>query len=88
MSAASKRHMERVAELPCALCGDSPVQVHHARTGESAGGAQRASDWLTLPVCPDCHTGSHGLHGNRAMLKIKNITELAIVAETLEKLYG
>lgn len=88
MSAASKRHMGRVAELPCCLCGSIPAEVHHARTGEAAGAAQRASDWLTIPVCPDCHRGSCGIHGNKAMLNITKKTELSLVAETLEALYG
>lgn len=88
MSAASKRHMGRVARLNCILCGVEGVEVHHARTGEAAGAGQRASDWLTIPVCPDCHRGSNGIHGNKAMLIITKKTELSLVAETLEALYG
>ena len=88
MSAAAKRHLERVASLPCCLCGAMGVEVHHARTGEAAGAGQRASDWLTLPACPECHRGSNGIHGNKAMLRITKKTELSLVADTLESLYG
>jgi hypothetical protein len=88
MSAASKRHMGRVAELGCCTCGQSPVEVHHARTGEAAGAAQRPSDWLTIPLCPDCHRGKMGVHGDRTMLRITKKTELQLVGETLEALYG
>ena len=88
MSAKTKRHMGRVAALPCCLCGSFPVEVHHARTGEAAGMAQRAGDMLTLPVCPSCHRGSHGLHGNRAMLNMTKKTELDHANDTLERLYG
>ena len=88
MTAASKRHMSRVADLPCCLCGAQPVEVHHARTGEAAGAGQRSSDWLSIPVCPSCHRGPKGIHGDRAMLNIRKTTELNLVAETLERLYG
>ena len=87
-NAAEKRHLGRVAQLPCCLCGADGVEVHHARTGEAAGAGQRAPDFLTLPVCPSCHRGSKGLHGDKSMLRIRKKSEIALVAETLEKLYG
>lgn len=31
MTNAEKQHLDRVASLPCCLCGDTPVQVHHVR---------------------------------------------------------
>ncbi len=60
MSAAGKRHMGMVAQLPCACCGAHGVHVHHIREGQ--GMAQRASDFLTIPLCPDCHVGPLGPH--------------------------
>lgn len=86
MSAASKRHMARVAELPCSVCGDEQVQVHHIREGQ--GMAQRADDWLTIPLCVDCHTGKHGIHGDKTMMRIKKVGELDLLAQTLEEIYG
>lgn len=88
MSASGKRHLGRVAELPCALCGAHGVEVHHARTGEAAGMAQKAGDFLTMPLCYACHRGSHGVHGNRAMLHMTKKTELDLANDTLERLYG
>jgi hypothetical protein len=86
MSAAGKRHMGRVAQLPCCLCGAHGVQVHHIREGR--GMNQRADDFLTLPVCPSCHTGPQGIHGDKTMLRIAKVTELELLAQTLETLYG
>lgn len=80
--------MARVSLLPCCLCGAQPVEVHHARAGESAGMAQRPPDMLTIPLCPSCHRGQKGVHGDRTMLRITKKTELQLVAETLEELYG
>ena len=84
MSAAGKRHMGRVAELPCALCGGMPVEVHHIREGQ--GMAQRASHFLAIPLCVPCHRGSKGIHGDRSMLRIYKTTELDLLAATIEKL--
>lgn len=89
MSVKSKRHMSRVADLGCMLCllleqGKTPAEVHHLREGQ--GGGQRASDFLTIPLCPDCHRGPHGLHGDRALLRIAKVNELDLLALTLEAL--
>lgn len=93
MSAASKRHMGRVAGLGCVICrrlgyGETPAEVHHARDG--VGAAQRNSDWMTMPLCPEHHRGASGVHGLgvRAFERTYGTTELELVAETLEALYG
>ena len=88
MTKAEKRHMDRVAQLPCALCGAMPVQVHHMREGGAAGAGERVDAWLTIPLCPSCHTGPRGVHGDKTMLKIRKANEHGLLAETLEKLYG
>lgn len=85
-TAAEKRHMSRVAELSCACCGVTGVQVHHIR--ETLGMSQRASNWLTIPLCPSCHTGPKGIHGDRTMLRIIKADELSLLADTLSKLYS
>ena len=59
-----RRHMGRVAELGCVLCrhlgfDGTPAEVHHIRDGQ--GAAQRASDFLTVPLCPEHHRGGTGL---------------------------
>ena len=84
MRNADKIHMGRVAELPCACCGDSPVQVHHIREGQ--GMAQRASNYLTVPLCPDCHTGPYGVHGDKSRMRARKQSELDWLAETIERL--
>ena len=84
MTTAEKRHLDRVASLPCCLCGDTPVQVHHVREGQ--GMAQRASNWLTVPLCPSCHTGPKGVHGDQTMLRIFKMDEMEMLADTIKKL--
>jgi hypothetical protein len=83
--------MGRVAALPCVLCQrllmrqDSRTEVHHLRV--SQGAAQRASGWLTVPLCGEgCHRGPAGVHGTRARLRQARCTELDLLALTLAEL--
>jgi hypothetical protein len=82
-TAAEKAHMGRVAALGCILCGQ-PAEVHHLRDGQ--GMAQRASNWLVIPACPDHHRGPRGIHGDRSALKQANVTEIDLLAMTIERL--
>ena len=79
-----KAHKDRVASLPCCLCGESPVQLHHVREGQ--GMAQRASDWLVVPLCPGCHTGPKGVHGDQSMLRVMKMSEMDMLADTIRKI--
>lgn len=90
-SAAGKRHMGRVAGIGCILCrhlgyGQTPAEVHHIREGQ--GAAQRASDTLTVPLCPEHHRGQSGLHGMgvKAFERTYRLSELDLLALTLEAL--
>ena len=86
-TASEKRHLDRVAALPCALCGAQPVEVHHILEGRVKG--RKSGHWTTIPTCPDCHRGSkNGIHGQQNMLRIMKKTELELLAETLEQIYG
>ena len=84
MRNADKRHMGRVAELPCACCGVQGVQVHHIREGQ--GMAQRASNFLTIPLCEPCHTGPRGVHGDKSIMRTLKLSELDMLAKTIEVL--
>ena len=52
-----RKHMERVAQLPCVVCGWWPVQVHHCIHGRHS--QRKASDTETIPLCMSCHDGLH-----------------------------
>jgi hypothetical protein len=86
MSAASKRHLARVHEIPCVICGAVPVEAHHAREG--MGMAQRGSDWMVAALCGPCHRGPMGVHGDKSMMRIHKLGELDLVAMTFEAVYG
>lgn len=87
----AKQHMGEVAALGCALCvrlgwGKTPAQVHHLELETGAG--QRQSDFLTIPLCPEHHTGGTGLHklGARGFTRRYGVSELDLLAQTLEGL--
>lgn len=85
---AEKEHMGRVAQLPCAICGAFGVHVHHIRTGVGMG--KRASDFDTLPLCPEHHQGMTGIHGmgRKAWERHHGITELELLQNTKDILNG
>jgi hypothetical protein len=84
-AAAAREHMGRVAGIGCLLCG-MPAEVHHLREGQ--GMAQRASDWLTVPLCAEHHRGKSGLHGLgvRAFERRYRMSELDLLAMTIARL--
>ncbi len=91
MSLAAKRHLSRVAALGCAICRrmgfpDVPAEIHHPRF--AAGMAQRASDWLAIPACPEHHRGPRGIHGDRSVLRQIKCDEPALLADVIELLNG
>jgi hypothetical protein len=81
---AERDHMGRVAELGCVLCshlrlGATPAIVHHLRTGQ---GKMRATNWLTLPLCPTHHQHSgYGVHdmGRRQFFEMYSISEIGLL---------
>jgi hypothetical protein len=47
---------------------------------------QRASHWLTVPLCVPDHTGPQGIHGDRSAMRLRKLTELDLLAGTIERL--
>ncbi|TQE98148.1 MAG: hypothetical protein FKY71_15335 [Spiribacter salinus] len=90
VSKASREYMGRVARFPCVLCEalgmpGVPAEVHHLREGQ--GTSQRASDYLTASLCPECHRGPQGVHGDRTLLRVAKLDEMDLLAMTIEKVY-
>ena len=48
--------------------------------------AQRASDWLVVPLCPGCHTGPKGVHGDQSMLRVMKMSEMDMLADTIRRI--
>jgi len=68
----SKRWLEKkytnwVATLPCSNCGldDDTTVAHHLKHRHSphSGGGRKANDFLTMPLCFNCHDRAHNGDG-------------------------
>jgi len=90
MSAAGKRHMGKVAELGisagCIVCGEPFAHVHHILEGRIPG--RKSGPFCTVPLCYECHEGSHGIHGTRQRWSLNKASELDALERTLEAIYG
>jgi len=90
MSNQSKRHMQRVADLGnqigCVVCGETFAHVHHILEDRTPG--RRCDDWLTIPLCYECHEGTHGIHGTRQRFSMHKTSETKCLAQVLELIYG
>ena len=84
MTKEERAHLDRVASLPCAVCGRHGVHVHHIRTGIGMG--RRATHFQTIPLCPEHHQGNTGIHGmgRKAFERHHGITELELLARVEE----
>ena len=71
----NKRWIEKdytrwVATLPCVNCGlhDETIVAHHLkhRYAPYSGGGMglKADDWLTMPLCFECHASAHSGDAN------------------------
>jgi hypothetical protein len=87
VSVATQKHLARVHELPCALCGSHNIEAHHVTEGKTFGKRDKLH-FCTIPLCTSCHQGPNGIHGNKNMLRLVNKSELELLSETLEKIYG
>jgi hypothetical protein len=76
-----KQWLDAVASLPCCLCGAHGVEVHHIRTGQGMG--QRSGHHLTIPLCPSCHRGPMGVHGDKTMMRMQKLDEMAMLERTI-----
>ncbi|MCG7985047.1 MAG: hypothetical protein JAY90_20135 [Candidatus Thiodiazotropha lotti] len=80
-----KSYMDRVAQLPCVLTGERPVELHHVREGQ--GMSERASNFLVIPLSPDAHRGPLGVHGDKTYMRIQKKEEMDLLGETIERVF-
>jgi hypothetical protein len=80
-TAAERAHIEKVARLPCVVCGsygDSDgCEVHEPEQGMW---------WISIPLCPACHRGPDGWHGTRLLWSLHKMTELKAINETVRQI--
>ena len=78
-TAEERRHLAAIKEMPCGVCGaEGPSDAHHI---------EQHKQYLCIPLCKDCHQGSHnGIHGRRAIWGVTKKTPLSVLNETIRRL--
>lgn len=80
MTVAEREHVGRVKESGCAVCGAGGVVHAHE--------IEQGLWWVSIGLCPDCHTGPMGIHGDKRLWRIHKTNEMQALNETLRRLYG
>lgn len=85
-----QNYLTIASTLPCACCGDAGngVELHHAREGQ--GMAQRAGNYLVMPLCRACHgqdLGGQGVHGDKTMMRIYRTDEMKMLNWTIGEVF-
>ena len=80
-TAAEKRYMGKIQALGCLIHPGTPALVHHIREGQ--GIAMRASNYLVIPLCHECHVGAFSIHKTPKQFQDIYGSELDLLAETI-----
>jgi hypothetical protein len=74
-----RQHLSKVKSLPCGVCGAAPPSdAHHIIQG---------LQYLTIPLCRDCHIGGHnGIHGRKSIWNVLKKTEQTVLNETIKEI--
>ena len=86
MTNAEKRHLSRIADMGCLICG-APAEIHHLRT--VCGMSQRANNYLTIGLCPEHHRQGafgHAIHNGYQEFSKNYGSEGDLLAETIKRL--
>jgi hypothetical protein len=78
-TAAERRHIVKVKELPCSVCDEpGPSDAHEINQGQ----------WFTsIALCKECHQSPVlGIHGLKRMWAIKKMDELGALNVTIKRL--
>ena len=66
ITAAERRHIERLKELDCVVCGSAGVEIHEPEQGLF---------FASMPLCSVCHRDdARGWHGRRLNWKARKWT--------------
>lgn len=63
-------YLEHTRKQACLCCGKNNVsQVHHLKLAGESGTGFKADDWLTIPLCSQCHLGELHQKGQKEFYK-------------------
>ena len=75
-----REHLARVKSLPCSVCDKpGPSEAHHVK---------QHRQYTCIALCVDCHRGTMGWHGTKALWKIRKADEIDALNLTIERLFN
>jgi hypothetical protein len=79
LNAAQRKYLATIKTLSCGVCDAAgPSDAHHIEQG---------LQYICIPLCKDCHQGSHnGIHGRKSIWNVLKKTELSVLDDTIQKL--
>jgi hypothetical protein len=79
LTAAQRKYLATIKTLSCGVCDAAgPSDAHHIEQG---------LQYICIPLCKDCHQGSHnGIHGRKSIWNVLKKTELSVLNDTIQKL--
>lgn len=79
LTAIERLHIAKIKEMPCGVCGQAgPSDAHHI---------EQHKQYLCIPLCKDCHQGSHnGIHGRKSIWNVLKKSELSVLNDTIRAL--
>lgn len=70
-------HLAKVKSVSCVVCDAGPPSAaHHIEQG---------MHYTTVSLCWHCHQGPQGIHGDKTLWRIRKMTELGALNETLRR---
>ena len=74
-----RKHLEIIKKMRCVVCDEKPpTDAHHIR---------QHRQWICIPLCKDCHQGSHnGIHGRKSIWNVMKMDEMDALNLTIERL--
>lgn len=77
-TAAERAYCARLAEQPCVVCGAHGVELHEFEQGA----------WFAaVPLCPDCHRGQHGWHGDRQRWTLRRMDKVKAINTAVSRAF-
>ena len=81
----SQKHLAKVRELPCVICGWIPSDPHHLRSvGHQRGASIKNGDDFTIPLCRKHHEELHMFGSEKLFLDLHGIDAKLILAQMKE----
>jgi hypothetical protein len=76
-----REYFALIKSMNCGVCGaHGPSDAHHIEQG---------LHYTCIPLCKDCHQGSHnGIHGRRAIWNVLKKDELSVLNDTIKEVFN